>query len=313
MENKTIKALIVSGGGSKGAYAGGVIEHLGVDYDLYIGTSTGSLIVPLVASDSLDVLKESYTNTTQKDIFKVNPFKIKKNKNGDFESSMNFINIIYNVLIRNKKAFGDSTNLRNNISSFLTKQDYDIIRLTKKDVLVCVTNATNGNAEYKSIRDYSFDDFCDWIWASTSAFPFMDSVNKDGFEYVDGGFTDPCPIQEAINRGATEIDVIMLKTEDGFISNKKLKNPLNGLERMITIMLKEINKDDIKIASLNAKSENVRLNIYFTPRILTDNPLVFDKDLMTSWWSEGFEYAKTSNYTKYLVKGPNLENERIHY
>jgi predicted patatin/cPLA2 family phospholipase len=44
-----MRALVISGGGSKGAFAGGVAEHLirvqGRKYDLYLGSSTGSLLV----------------------------------------------------------------------------------------------------------------------------------------------------------------------------------------------------------------------------------------------------------------------------
>ena len=111
---------------------------------------------------------------------------------------------------------------------------------------MCVTNSNLGVTEYKSIKDYTLSEFHDWIWASTSAYPFMDSVIVNNQHYVDGGFTEPCPIQEAINRGATEIDVVVLKPEDGRLSNEPIKNPLQGLARMIDIMLKEINKDDIQ-------------------------------------------------------------------
>lgn len=44
-----MKALVISGGGSKGAFAGGVAQYLmeekNIDYDLFLGTSTGSLMV----------------------------------------------------------------------------------------------------------------------------------------------------------------------------------------------------------------------------------------------------------------------------
>jgi len=43
-----MKALVVSGGGSKGAFGGGVAQYLieeeKKEYDLLIGTSTGSLL-----------------------------------------------------------------------------------------------------------------------------------------------------------------------------------------------------------------------------------------------------------------------------
>jgi predicted acylesterase/phospholipase RssA len=70
-----MKALVISGGGSKGSFGGGVAQYLieeqGRDYDLLIGTSTGSLLVPFLAVKKLDKLKEAYTTVTQKKIFKV--------------------------------------------------------------------------------------------------------------------------------------------------------------------------------------------------------------------------------------------------
>jgi len=42
-----MRALVISGGGSKGAFAGGVAQYLmqekGHTYDLLLGTSTGSV------------------------------------------------------------------------------------------------------------------------------------------------------------------------------------------------------------------------------------------------------------------------------
>src|SRR6185503_18711315 len=62
------KALVISGGGSKGAFAVGVYKYLisnfSLDFDILVGTSTGSLIVPLAALGKLDLLEELYT--TQK-------------------------------------------------------------------------------------------------------------------------------------------------------------------------------------------------------------------------------------------------------
>ena len=78
------KALVISGGGSKGAFAGGVAQYLmkkeNREYDLFLGTSTGSLMVSHLALDMLDELKHLYTNVNQSTIFSNNPFKIKKVK-----------------------------------------------------------------------------------------------------------------------------------------------------------------------------------------------------------------------------------------
>ena len=66
------KALVISGGGSKGAFAGGVAQYLmkeeRKEYDLFLGTSTGSLMVSHLALGKLDALKKLYTNVDQKSI-----------------------------------------------------------------------------------------------------------------------------------------------------------------------------------------------------------------------------------------------------
>ena len=37
---------------------------------------------------------------------------------------------------------------------------------------------------------------------------------------------------------------------------------------------------------------NIKLNLYYTPIVLTVNSLVFDKKIMTGWWQDGLDYAK---------------------
>jgi len=48
-----MRALIISGGGSKGVFAGGVAEYLIDDccheYDLFVGSSAGSLLLTHLA------------------------------------------------------------------------------------------------------------------------------------------------------------------------------------------------------------------------------------------------------------------------
>ena len=54
-------ALVISGGGSKGAFAGGVAQYLIEEtkhhYDLFLGTSTGSLLVSHLALNKIEEIK----------------------------------------------------------------------------------------------------------------------------------------------------------------------------------------------------------------------------------------------------------------
>ena len=49
-----MKALVISGGGSKGAFAGGIAQYLieekKKNYELFVGTSTGSLMLTHLGS-----------------------------------------------------------------------------------------------------------------------------------------------------------------------------------------------------------------------------------------------------------------------
>lgn len=292
-----MKALVVSGGGSKGAFGGGVAQYLieekNREYDLLIGTSTGSLLVPFLAVKKLDKLKEVYTNVTQEDIFKVNPFKITQDKNGATKVGINYWKVLYNVLIRKKKAFGDASNLRKLISKFMTERDYSIIKDSNKTVIACVTNLTLAQAEYKSTDDYGWSDYGDYMLASATVPPFMEPVLKDGYHYADGGIVEHAPIQEAINRGATEIDVIILRKEVQEIAPELIRNPFHYIFRSVDIMMNEIGKDDVRLANLKASANDVKLNFYYTPRKLTNNSLVFNKEVMTGWWDEGYKHAES--------------------
>lgn len=65
------RALVVSGGGSKGAFAVGAIEVLlssGLRFDLVTGTSTGALIAPLIATDDIALLRHIYSTVHTQDI-----------------------------------------------------------------------------------------------------------------------------------------------------------------------------------------------------------------------------------------------------
>ena len=289
------KALVISGGGSKGAFAGGVAQYLmkeeKKEYDLFLGTSTGSLMVSHLALGKLDALKKLYTNVDQKSIFSNSPFTIRKIA-GEKVISINHLNTLWNF-IKGRKTFGESENLRKLIKENITREMYNSIRNNHKEVVVTISNLTANKIEYKSINDCSYEDFCDWIWGSCNYVPFMSLLEKEHCQYGDGGFGALIPIREAILRGATEIDAIILDTEVTQLNRMPSKNPFSLLFDVFDFMLTHVEKHNITIGKLAAKNKNVTLNLYYTPTVLTTNSLVFDKKLMRTCWESGFMYAKT--------------------
>lgn len=291
------KALVISGGGSKGAFAGGVAQYLmkheNRDYDLLLGTSTGSLMISHLALHKLDELKVLYTNVNQDSIFSNNPFSI-RSVDGQKIVSINHFNTLWNFL-NGRKTFGESKNLRKLIAKNITKEMYDEIRSSEKEIVVTVSNLTTNRIEYKSNKDCTYEDFCDWIWGSCNYVPFMSLLEKDHSQYADGGFGTLVPIREAILRGATEIDAIILETEIPLINRLPAKNPFSLLFDVFGFMLTHVERHNITIGKLAAKNKDVQLNLYYTPTVLTTNSLVFDQKMMRKWWKSGFDYAKSKN------------------
>lgn len=288
-----MRALVISGGGSKGAFAGGVAQYLIEEkkksYDMFLGTSTGSLLIPHLATNDIGKLYDIFTQVKQSDIFSISPFI--QRKKGDREYvSIDFINSLWQF-IRMKRTFGESKALKRHIKKNFTKEEYDIIRATKADLVVTVSNLSKNRVEYKSIHDFSYDEFCNWIWISCNYIPFMSLAKVDGYEYADGGLGCVIPIREAIQRGATEVDAIVLESEN-LERNKVLgKNPFSLLISLFGHLLDQVERNDIIIGKLAAKNRGVKLNLYYTPTTLTENSLIFSKRLMVKWWEQGYNYA----------------------
>lgn len=292
-----MRALVISGGGSKGAFAGGVaqylIENKKLDYDLFIGTSTGSLLVSHLALNKVEEIKEIYTNVTQSDIFNVCPFNIKK-KLGVETISINHFNVLRNIL-SGSKTFGESHNLKKLIRSHVSEEGFKALKSLPADVVVTVSNLSLNQVEYKSVKDFDYEEFLDWVWISCNYTPFMTLVQKGGCEYADGGLGSMVPIEEAIRRGATVVDAVVLQTEVTQLNRMPSLNAFSLLTNMFSFMLDRIEVQNIKIGKFVAKNQDAIINFYYTPTVLTTNSLVFNKTKMTQWWQSGFDFAKFKN------------------
>ena len=120
----------------------------------------------------------------------------------------------------------------------------------------------------------------------------MSLATRNGHEYGDGGLGCIVPIREAILRGAKVVDAIVLKQESMDQTKVLGQNPFSLMVSLFGHLLDRMERNDVTIGKLAAKTNDVQLNLYYTPSKLTENSLIFDKKLMTSWWKQGFEYAK---------------------
>ncbi|WP_422860054.1 patatin-like phospholipase family protein [Flagellimonas sp. S174] len=292
-----MRALVISGGGSKGAFAGGVaqflIQEAKHEYDLFVGTSTGSLLITHLALNKLDKIKDIYSSVNQHSIFNNCPFIIKK-KHGVERIAINHWNVLKNFM-NGKKTFGESENLRELIRESITEKEFNVLRNGHTDVIVTVSNLSLNQVEYKSINDCTYDEFCDWIWISSNYVPFMSLVKRNGCEYADGGLGSLVPIEEALKRGATELDVVVLRTEVNYLNRMPVRSPFELITTSFEFMLDRIENQNVRVGKLVANQKDAIINFYYTPTVLTTNSLIFNKERMTLWWKRGYLYAKNKN------------------
>lgn len=91
--------------------------------------------------------------------------------------------------------------------------DWETYRKYDGKVLVGVTNAITGQAEYKDGKEMD-EDFT--MLRATCALPvFFPAIKLDGQPYFDGGISDPIPIKKAIADG-NEKHLIVLTRPEGY-------------------------------------------------------------------------------------------------
>ena len=74
----------------------------------------------------------------------------------------------------------------------------------------------------------------------------------------------------------------------------------------------QISLKDRIIGELMGLKRKIDINIYFTPRQLTDNPFIFKPEFLAQWWQEGLEYARQNQPVSYCNhNNGDLEGENI--
>jgi predicted patatin/cPLA2 family phospholipase len=307
-KNKKIKALVCSGGGNRIGFIAGVAEKLivekGNDYDIVVGISAGALSAPFLALNATDQFRDIILNITNSDIYAVSPFKFRKNKKGEWIVKPKKINILWNYITK-KFSIGDSSNLLKTIKKNFPKPQFSALKKSGKKVIVGVTNLTKDDIEYKNICECSYNDACDWIWGSTCVPVFMSVLKKNGCIYVDGGVKDHIPIQQAIDLGADEIDIIVLKEENNnmiaYIHNV-FGVAMNTLESMFS----EIMENDIRIANLEAGDKRITLNFYYLPENPPFPSLIFNPKIMNEIYTLGKELELDTPERILIRKNSNI-------
>lgn len=191
-------AIVLSGGGAKGAYEIGVwkaLKKLRIKYDIVTGTSVGALNgAMMVQKDFKKALKVWQNIDYDKIIDDVGIVK----KNKVFVCTHNFILNGGTSINSLEKLVDFSINEK---KFFKSKVNFGLITY----------NFSKLKPVSKLKKDLNEENLKEYVIASSTCFPFFKKKKIDNDNYVDGGYYDNLPINLAISMGAEEIIAVDLK------------------------------------------------------------------------------------------------------
>ena len=186
------KALVLAGGGARGAYHIGAwqaLTEMGWKFDIVTGTSVGSLNGTLVALDQFDIAKSMWLSIDDRDVMEI-PHKMLSRDTVEFVKDFA------------TKGGVSLAPLENMIVRFVDEQQ---VRASK-----CRYGLVTVNADTKTPLELTIDEIpqgrlVDYMLASSAFTPFLRPRTIDGEKYIDGGFYDNLPRNLAARMGADEI------------------------------------------------------------------------------------------------------------
>ncbi len=181
-------ALVLGGGGARGAYEIGVwqaLRELGIKIDIITGTSVGAINGALIVQDTFDLAVSLWKEIETPMIFDID---IK--------------DIIANSGVGTSK-----------LKDLLTRYiDEPAVRKSPIEFGLVTLELPSMAPKYIMKDQIPHGMLIDYILASSSLFPAMKTYQINSLKYVDGGFTDNMPVGLAVDHGATHVIAVDLET-----------------------------------------------------------------------------------------------------
>ncbi len=191
-----VRALVLSGGGGRGAYEAGVAKACAerdFHFDWIVGTSIGALNAALVGQNDLDILESMWLQIRSNDVYKLpDPGHLRR--------------VIFGQQLGLLNTAPLEQLLRSCISLEKLKAGPSKVGFVTTDLCGLRTKVITSD------EIHSQEDLIDVLMAS-SAIPLLFPPRRLKGEgcWIDGGLVRNTPIQAAINLGATEIYAVLVE------------------------------------------------------------------------------------------------------
>ncbi|MGE5455947.1 MAG: patatin-like phospholipase family protein [Ignavibacteriales bacterium] len=297
------RALVLSGGGSRGAYQIGVwkaLRELNIKYDIITGTSVGALNGAFMVQDNFEEVMEFWSNINFKEVFNDTFFE---------KENLNKRKVIGKYL--NDAFFKQGLEIKaleQNLDKYLNEELFFNSSIDYGTVIYDFDNKRplmikKSDMEHNKLRDY--------VIASATLFPIFKKKKINDNYYVDGGYYDNLPINLAIDMGATEIIAVYT----GVFGKRK---PVKDKNIKITYIVPKSRLGfpaffDKKVAQRNLKlGYNDTMKVY---KKHEGNIYTFKDKELSNFYYENKDYIKQmllkifkhQSNTPYKLRGKNNE------
>lgn len=176
LEGKT--ALVLGGGGSKGAYEIGVwqaLNELGIQIDIVTGTSIGAVNGALVAQNDFEIAKKSWSEIKESTITELT----------------------------------EKEELRRILEENLKEGE---IRQSVTEYGIVTVEFPSFKSHCIFIEEIPRGQLIDYILASAACFPIISPYEINDKKFIDGAYFDNIPVEMALKRGAVNVIAVDLDT-----------------------------------------------------------------------------------------------------
>ena len=195
-------ALVLGGGGAKGAYQIGAIaalEEAGITCGQVVGVSIGAINAAMYAQRDMERAAALWENIRLSDILSADALSIAD----DAEAIFGQPEKLLEYFARNsQKSFTDITPLKTLLSRQISE---DAVRNSPIRMTLTATRFPTLSCVEKKVSDMEPGTLHQWLLASAAIFPIFPMQTIGEERYIDGGFCDNTPVEAAIRAGAQRI------------------------------------------------------------------------------------------------------------
>lgn len=198
-------ALVLGGGGAKGAYEVGAIaalDELGIKAGSVFGTSVGALHAAMYAQGNMDAAAALWDNIRLSDVVSEESLAIADDAENIFDHPEKLLEFITRYA---QKKGVDVSPLMDILHKLI---DEDKIRRSGVHLGIVTTRFPSLAMVEKRLEEMETGSLIDWLMASASCFPIFPMKQVGGDRYIDGGFCDNTPVEMAVRSGARDIVAI---------------------------------------------------------------------------------------------------------